>query len=78
MLERLKNIFSKVLDTDAALITERTTIDNLSEWDSMKHLELIMEIEKEFNVEFAPHEIILMNTVERIMDKLKSKGVQAA
>lgn len=73
MLERLRNVFSKVLDIDPMLINEKTTIDDISEWDSMKHMELIVETEKEFNVEFMPHEIILLNTVERIMSSLNSK-----
>lgn len=78
MLEQLKEVFVRVLDVDPSSVNERTTIDNLDEWDSMKHLELVMEIEKEFHVEFQPHEIILMNSVKLIMDKLQAKGVKVA
>ena len=73
MLEQLKNIFSTVLGVDQASVNEMSTIDNLDGWDSMKHLELVIEIEKSFKVEFLPHEIILLNSVERIMSKINSK-----
>jgi acyl carrier protein len=74
MLEKLQIIFHDIFDIDPKLITTNTTIDNLDEWDSMKHLELIMEIEKVFHVDFVPHEIILLNSVERIMTSLVAKA----
>lgn len=76
MLPRLQLVFKRVLNLDDEIINEKTTIDNFSQWDSMKHLELIMEIEKEFGVEFQPHEVILLNSVDRIMREveLKLKG----
>lgn len=30
---------------------------NVEEWDSMKHIELIFELESEFEIQFSPQEI---------------------
>ena len=73
MFEKLQKIFADVLEIDKDQVKQDSTIDNLSGWDSMKHLELILEIEKIFQVEFLPHEMILLNTVERIMTKISER-----
>jgi len=52
--------------------------DNLSQqtvqaWDSLRHLNLIIELEMEFNVEFTPEEIAAMKTLSVIEQKLSEK-----
>ena len=42
-------------------------------WDSMRHLNLIVELESEFCVEFEPEEIAEMKDYERIKSLLYSK-----
>lgn len=73
MLNELKEIFTEVLDVDPAAVTERSTIENLPGWDSMKHLELVLAIENKFSINFEPHEVILLNSVERIMNAISTK-----
>ncbi|MBC7430410.1 MAG: acyl carrier protein [Bacteriovorax sp.] len=72
-LAKLQKIFSDILEINPEQVTERSTMDNLDEWDSMKHLELVMSIESEFNVSFEVHEIVELNTVEKIIEILEEK-----
>jgi len=47
--------------------------DNCENWDSMRHLNLVVELESEFCVEFEPEEIAEMKDYERIKSLLYSK-----
>lgn len=73
MLEDLKIIFADVLEINANLVSEKSTIENLEGWDSLKHLELVLAIEKKYNINFEPHEVILLNSVERILSAIQNK-----
>lgn len=42
-------------------------------WDSMNHLNLIVELEMEFNVSFEPEEISQMVDFSKILEILTSK-----
>ena len=69
VLEILKNLFE--LDT-----VDRTCSQSTCEkWDSMGQLNLVVELESEFDVSLEPEEIGEMKSFEDIVKILKSKGV---
>ena len=45
--------------------------DTVENWDSMKHIEIIMTLEEEFNVSIAPEDIAQLKSVTKIVKKLK-------
>ena len=47
--------------------------DNCEAWDSLRHLNLIAELEDVFNVEFEPEEIAEMKSFSAIHRAVKSK-----
>ncbi|MDX2171911.1 MAG: phosphopantetheine-binding protein [Bacteroidota bacterium] len=57
MLQEITNIFKDVLDVEDILITNETTSDDIEEWDSLTHIQLIVAIEKHFKVKFSSMEI---------------------
>lgn len=73
MLSDVQAIFAEVLDVNPREVTLQSTIDNLNGWDSMKHLELILAIEQKYQINFEPHEVILLNSVERIINSIEEK-----
>ena len=56
------------LDTDCSQT-------NCKKWDSMNHLNLIVELEIEFGVSFEPEEIARMVDFEAVCEVLKTKGI---
>ena len=42
-------------------------------WDSIQHLNLIVELEKKFNVDFEPEEIADMINLERIETAIRAR-----
>lgn len=67
VLEILKNLFE--LDT----IDETCSQATCEKWDSMMHLNLIVELEAEFGVSFEPEEIGAMQSYKKIVEVLKTK-----
>lgn len=45
-------------------------------WDSLKHMELIVEFEKQFSVEFDENEMIEMTSLKNIVGIMKKKSLK--
>lgn len=45
-------------------------------WDSMTHIEIVIEIESELNIKFSKEEIIEMTTVEKILEITERKATK--
>ena len=73
MLDKIKESFNEVLNAPLEKVTIETTIDNLHEWDSMKHMELIMSLENKFDITFEINEIVELNSVKKIIDTIGYK-----
>lgn len=67
VLEILKNVFE--LETDDRTCSQATC----EKWDSMGHLNLVVELESEFDVTLEPEEIGEMKCFNDIIRILKSK-----
>ena len=52
------------------------SMNSISTWDSLSHIELMMTIEEEFNIpKITPKEIVSMTSTESIKQILKNKGI---
>ena len=69
MLEILKN----VLELDS--IDETCSQETCEKWDSMAHLNLVVELQSEFDISLEPEEIGQMQSFRDVIAMLKSKGV---
>ncbi len=62
MEERLKAIMADVLEIPVEEINADTSMDTVENWDSLKHLNLILAIEEAFEVS------LLVDDVEKMTD----------
>ena len=70
VLEILKELFE--LDT----VDETCSQETCEKWDSMGQLNLVVELESEFDVTLEPEEIGEMKSFNDIIRILKGKGVE--
>ena len=54
-------------------VDENTSQKNTNQWDSLKHLSLVVELETEFNIEFEPDEIAKMIDYTKIEEYINEK-----
>ena len=71
--EKLNEIFIDVLDLDECNLTDETSADDIEEWDSLSHVQLIVTIEKAFNIKFTSLEIMKWNNVGEMVDSLMER-----
>lgn len=57
VIERLQDVFRKVFGDPSIVLTEKMTADDIDGWDSLAHINLMIAIEKHFDVKFATAEI---------------------
>jgi acyl carrier protein len=69
MYKQLEKIFNQAFGVDK--ITNSMSIDNVEGWDSMAHVALIMELQKEFKVSISPADAVELTSVEKIIKYLK-------
>ncbi len=74
---KLENLFANLLQEPLESINDDTSPRNTKSWDSLKHLELVMAVEGAYSVQFTMAEIVGLNSVGRVRELLKMKGVAA-
>ena len=73
IFEKLNEIFCDVLDLDEVELTDETSADDIEEWDSLSHIQLIVAIEKEFKLKFTSKEIMSWKNVGEMVDCILTK-----
>lgn len=73
-LPRVQQVVADLFNLSAEQITVQSSPDTIESWDSLQHLNLVLALEQEFGVQFAPEEIETMNSVERILAVLSQKS----
>lgn len=70
MIDKIIDIANKVFKTN---VSENTNQSNCSAWDSLHHLNFVVELEIEFDISFEPEEIAEMKSISAIHEIIKSK-----
>lgn len=68
VMERLTGVFRDVFDDDSIVITDQTTANDIEEWDSLEHINLIDAVEQEFHMQFQMKEVSGMKNVGEMAD----------
>ncbi|MEI7811113.1 MAG: acyl carrier protein [Ignavibacteria bacterium] len=61
--ERLKKTILETLEIDNFDIQPESTADQVPGWDSLSHINVILAIEKEFNVRFKGVEVMKLKNI---------------
>ncbi len=73
ILKELESIFRTVFDDDSIQINNKTTADDIEEWDSLMHIHLMISIESKFSVKFETSEVVNLLNVGEFVDSLENK-----
>ena len=73
VLKQINEIFIDTLDNEKLVIDETTQATDIDEWDSLTHIQLVVALEKKFNIRFTTSEIQEWKNVGEIIDCILSK-----
>lgn len=71
----LKRVMADVFGIDASTIDEMSSVDTIKEWDSLKHLNLVLALESEFNVTLTEEQTVQILSYPLIKLVLSEHGI---
>ena len=66
--EKLFEIFSEAIVVDKSKVSYDSSSDNLPEWDSLGHVNLLMAVENHFGISFDIADAIDIETISDLSD----------
>ncbi len=74
--DKARNILIDVLNLSEETENDKLTRTNIAEWDSLKHISLIAEIETAFDIIIEPEEIVEMTSIKSIVEIINKKKLK--
>ncbi|OQW91994.1 MAG: hypothetical protein BWK78_02995 [Thiotrichaceae bacterium IS1] len=75
MNKRLVSVLTEVFGLRADKIVPELTKNDVGSWDSLKQMDLVVSLEREFDIALEIPDIIRMNSIGEIIEVLVGKGV---
>ena len=73
LFDGVQDIFRDIFDEEDMVIEDKTSSDDVEEWDSLNHINLVSAIEKEFEIRFALGELMALKDVGAMIDLMIEK-----
>ena len=71
MENKIIELIARVLNVPVGDVTLETEIGELDEWDSLRNVQIIAQLEKEFKVKITPDMIMDLEDVSDIISLIK-------
>ena len=70
---KVREITAQILNVPVEKVLPETAIGDLEEWDSLRHLQIIAAIEKNFGFRFTPDELIDLEDIRGIANEIEKR-----
>ena len=67
-------IFREVLEAPTLELSDKMVAKDVSNWDSLNHITLVMTLEDELNVKFTTREVMGWKNVGEMLDTLETRA----
>lgn len=72
--EMLDEVFQDVFDDEDIHVTSETTADDIEDWDSLEHINLVVAVENKFNIKFNMSEVVKFKNVGEMVDVILERA----
>jgi acyl carrier protein len=73
IMNRVQEVFRDELELEDLVLTDETTADDVEEWDSLSHVQLVVALEKAFGIKFTSREILSWDNIGDLVDCISKK-----
>jgi len=75
IISKLNEIFEDIIDEGSVSLSETSTSKDVDGWDSLTNIQLVVAIEKKYNIRFTSDEIMSWKNIGEMIDDILSKQV---
>ena len=72
--ERLQNVFRDVFDDESIVLHDETTANDIEDWDSFEHINLVVSVQDEFSFKIPMGKVVTMKNVGEMVDLIMALG----
>ena len=76
IFHKLDEVFQDVFDDDEISVNEETTANDFEDWDSLEHINLVVAVEKCFDIKFTMGEVTSMKNVGEMVDIIMERSAK--
>jgi acyl carrier protein len=76
IFNRVNSVFRDVFDDESITVTGDTTANDIEDWDSLEHINLIVALEEEFGMKFTMGEVTGMKNVGEAVDIISERAAR--
>jgi acyl carrier protein len=69
---KIKAIMAKVFKIGINDISEETSADNMDQWTSLEHVDFLVNLQKEFDIEFTDSQIVEMLSYKTVVQNVRA------
>ena len=73
LIDEIKEVMADVFGIDKKIIEDFSSPETILNWDSLRHMNLILSLEKKFNIQFSPDEMMELLNFKLIYTIIKEK-----
>lgn len=73
MRDQIKAVMARIFEVPEGQLPDDAAIAEVPQWDSLKHLELMLELENEFSVSIPAPTMLELFTLNAIEEYLKNR-----
>ncbi len=73
IFDEVQLIFQTVFDDEELTISDSTNSDDIEDWDSLEHINLVVAMEKKFNLKFDIKEVGTLKDVGEMIDLIERR-----
>ncbi len=70
----VERLIAKTLEIDPSLVTDDLSYGDVNQWDSLSHVNLMLELEAAYNVAIDEDTMIELISVKAIKEYVRSRG----
>jgi len=70
---KLTEIFREIFNDDSIVVSDDMTADDIEEWDSLSHVDMICMVEEELDITLTTKEVSRLKNVGKLISVIESK-----
>lgn len=72
MEQQIREVMAKVFNQDVNSFSPCSSVETVRKWDSLGHLNLVVQFEKKFNIKFSDEQIFGMRSFKKVFEAVSS------